>query len=261
MDEESVGVVYCSTEEEARELVSHQPKGTVFGDLGFFPVRFRKLFDGWSGDKDRLLKMLVSRGSIEKIEISCYDALHGAGVFEDYRVAPAVLDWVGEQDTAWMREAFGQNWETLAAYEYCVHHFPASSLAVLAAEIQLAHFLTFDDFTAGYLTKQFETIYFGTEAAAKSATELRKKAGTGGGLASRERRISNLEILIDEIEKLGGATDLFAEQRIVEQAIEAAREREPSFPKTKKTLDEYGTALRSEEPFKSRYEAVFRKNA
>ena len=66
---------------------------------------------------------------------------------------------------------------------------------------------------------------------------------------------------MNEIENLAGVVDLISEGRIVEQAFEAVQEREPNFPKTKKTLDDYGTALRSEEPFKSRYDAVFHKNA
>lgn len=94
-----------------------------------------------------------------------------------------------------------------------------------------------------------------------TARRIGAKAGIAGGKASRKRRLANLKILIEEIEKLSGVVDLISEERIVAQAIESSQGREPYMPKSKKTLDEYGTALRSEEPFKTRYEAVFRKNA
>ncbi|AXI54921.1 hypothetical protein C1J05_10815 [Sulfitobacter sp. JL08] len=93
------------------------------------------------------------------------------------------------------------------------------------------------------------------------STVTSKVRGEKGGAASRKRRLANLEILIQEIEKLSQSVGTFSEERIVEQAFEAARDREAKMPSSKRTLDEYGTALRSEEPFKSRYEAVFRKNA
>ncbi len=95
---------------------------------------------------------------------------------------------------------------------------------------------------------------------ASTVSTIRKRAGEGGAGASRARRLRNLETLMEAIEAMANVAGIFSEDRIVAQAIETAQARETNMPKSKKTLDEYGTALRCEEPFKSRYEAVFRKN-
>lgn len=96
---------------------------------------------------------------------------------------------------------------------------------------------------------------------ASSIASMRKNAGQGGARASRDRRQANLETLMQEIEKLADVVGKIGEDLIVSQAFENARTSQPKMPGTKRTLDDYGTTLRSEEPFKSRYEAVFRKNA
>ncbi|WP_139170547.1 hypothetical protein [Lutimaribacter saemankumensis] len=100
----------------------------------------------------------------------------------------------------------------------------------------------------------------GAMQAAVDETRRKARAGAGGGKKSNQRRLENLETLMQEIERLSGVVDLMSEDRIVEQAFEAAQARQPKMPKTKRTLDGYGTALRSEEPFKSRYNKIFRRN-
>ena len=121
--------------------------------------------------------------------------------------------------------------------------------------------MTNDDFTAGYVTKEIEAIAGGTEAAAILAAKTRKKAGEAGARASRDRRLQNLELLMHEIEQLSGAVGLISEERIIERALEKADTRKNDFPKSQNTHADYVTALRSEEPFKSRYDAVFWKSA
>jgi hypothetical protein len=191
-----------------------------------------------------------------------FEALQCAGVLgRDNRLSEDVLRWIGGTGESALSERFGENWEAVAALEYCVKHFHPTSLATLAARVQVADCLAETDYDAGYASRELEMIFSGAEELAIQSVETRKAAGKGGADASRKRRFTNLESLMQEIERLAGAVDLFSEDRILDQAYEAVREREPNFPKSKKTLDDYGTALRSEEPFKLRYEAVFRKNA
>lgn len=191
------------------------------------------------------------------------EALHGAGVVSGKKssLSEPVRDWVGQAGTKALIERFGDSWQAVAALEYCEKHFHRSSLATLAARTMVAHLLAPTGYEAGYAARELEMVYSGAEELALKSMETRKLAGAGGASSSRNRRVSNLELLVVQVEKLAGAVGLVSEDRIVEQAIETARECEPNFPKSKKTLDDYGTALRSEEPFKSRYEAVFRKNA
>lgn len=145
--------------------------------------------------------------------------------------------------------------------EYCLNHFPDSSLATLAAKLFAAYFVATNDFAVGYLTKEIEAISGGTEHAAVQSKEAQKKAGEGGARASRERRLTNLETLMQEVEALAGVVGIISEERILQQAQEQASKRSDKMPKSRVTLADYETALRSEQPFKSRYEAVFQKNA
>lgn len=102
---------------------------------------------------------------------------------------------------------------------------------------------------------------FQFEAQIVNRNQQYDQAGSSGGKASSTRRLANLEILMQQIEQLSGAVGLISEERIVEQALEKSVAKQKGFPKSHKTHADYGTALRSEEPFKSRYEAEFRKNA
>jgi hypothetical protein len=130
----------------------------------------------------------------------------------------------------------------------------------LSAQLFLAFFITYDDFTVGYLTKEILAIAAGTEELATESIDTRKKAGDGGARASRKRKMANLEVVMQEIEKLSSAAGLVSEERLVAQAFEEAELRQASIPKSRRIRDEYGTTLRSEEPFKSRYRAVFHES-
>lgn len=265
LDREGISCVYYETEKEAEDAVRQMPEGSIYGNEVGFSMRIKefheRLLTAYSARKMLSTRFLMR--DEEAVHFTCYEALSKAGVKSEktFETSQRVLNWLGAEHVRWMKAEFGENWSCVGELDYCINHYPDSSLATLAAKLFVAHFVTYDDFAAGYYTKEIEAIAGGTERAAIGSTELRKNAGKGGAKASRERKLANLELLMQEIEKLTGAYSLFSEDRIVEQAFETAREREPNFPKSKKTLDDYGTALRSEEPFKSRYEAVFRKNA
>lgn len=264
LDKESNGATFFHCERAAKEAVSSMPVGTVYGDEFGFPMRFREFFSRASkaGSSHDFLSRFFGVGDEEAVHFKCYEALSEAGVIckKSYETSQAVLDWLGQDHINWMRENLGENWSCVGELEYCVNHFPDSSLATLAAKLFVAQFVTHDDFAAGYLTKEIEAIAGGTEEVALQSTNARKKAGEGGGKAARERREANLETLMREIEKLSDAANLVSEDLILAQAQKSAGEFSNKMPKSKATLADYETTLRSVEPFKSRYEAVFRKN-
>ncbi|WP_170474683.1 hypothetical protein [Ruegeria arenilitoris] len=189
-------------------------------------------------------------------------ALEGADVYDqNHRLSEVVLTWLGKRGKASLEEEYGENWGAVAALEYCNKHFDPTSLATIAARVLVGEFVAKSDFDVGYASRELEVLYGGAEAIATSATQTRKRAGAGGGNTSRKRRLENLEAVMKEIEKLAGIVGLVREDRIVEQAFENAKASKSNFPKSKKSEEDYGVALRSDEPFKSRYDAVFRKDA
>ncbi|MDG1430999.1 MAG: hypothetical protein P8Q23_05475, partial [Paracoccaceae bacterium] len=225
-------------------------------------IRFKDFAINCEGKELAMLGAMLLPYEPDDIFHRCYVSLAGAGVItkDSYKTSPAVLEWVGEENIEWMRESFGENWSCVAELEYCVNHFPRSSLASLAAEFMFSHFVVGDDYSCGYLAKQIEAIFGGVEEVAASTLETRKKAGAGGGRFSSERRRENLEVLMQEIEGLASVVEHMSEDAIFEQAFVNAKRRHRSMPATKKSREAYGTALRSEEPFRSRYFSVFRKN-
>ena len=190
-----------------------------------------------------------------------YRALQGAGVHgKNNRLSERVLEWIGAAGKKAIEAEYGENWKAIAALEYCAKHFHPTSLASLAARVQVADSIADYNYDAGYASRELEVLFGGAERVALQSVEARRAAGEGGGKASRERRRANLEFVMQEIEKLAQFVNLFSEDRIFAQAFESAHGLQPSMPKSSKTLEDYGTALRSEEPFKTRYETVFRKS-
>lgn len=86
-------------------------------------------------------------------------------------------------------------------------------------------------------------------------------AGNSGGKASKTKRTARLEAYMVQVEILADLVGKIDESRILEQAWENACGLRTDMPKTPKIRFEYEVELRSIEPFKTRYEHVFRKNA
>ncbi len=262
LDEREFGMAYFASEKAAHDQTRLLPKGTIFGDAAGYPTRIRAFMEDYRGDKRKALSLMFSKGSSERVELICYEALHGAGVLTDYWTSAHVLDWVGEGDVAWMKSEFGENWSALAEYEYCLHHFPKSSLASLAAHLRLCTYVTLDEFTEGYLARQIEAVYYGTEQVVQSAIKVRKRAGVGGGQASARLRQQRLETFMREIENLADLATRMPEPAIVTQAFANASEKMDKFWKLGGgQAEKYAVYLRSEEPFKTRYFSIFAPNA
>lgn len=196
--------------------------------------------------------------------------------FEDYEEAPRkirspldALQTLIAHELSNLDAVFSKRWfefkilDELAAFTSYKYDAERDSELSKKMAAQMRYFFFGRILALGRMVEHYRWKFSHEESALKGiqTEEVNKVRGQKGGEASRKRRKTNLEAMMREIEKLAGAAGLISEERIVEQAMEAARERETNFPKSRKTLDDYGTALRSEEPFKSRYEAVFRKNA
>ncbi|WP_305972080.1 MULTISPECIES: hypothetical protein [unclassified Mameliella] len=93
----------------------------------------------------------------------------------------------------------------------------------------------------------------------KSA-EVAKIRGKKGGQASGRNRQENLKVFMSEIEALSDTFPRMSEEAIFAQAYaNAAAKRK--MPRSRKVIDSYGDAIRSEQPFKARFDAIFRKIA
>ena len=267
LDKEELGLSYFTTEEDAQEQVSIMPVGLVFGDHCRFPLRFKHLFENESFNRTKgstsILHLLVGLRDEEAVTGLCYQALVGAGVKSEktYNTTGQVLNWVGKEHSDWMKECFGENWSSVAEYEYCKNHFPDSSLASLAAALFVTQFVICDDFAAGYLTKEIETIAGGTEEIANKAVAAQERRTEASGTKSKNQKLERLELLMQEIEALSGVAGVISEKRILEQAWENAEASRGDIPKTKKIRFKYEVELRSIEPFRSRYRTVFDENA
>lgn len=190
-----------------------------------------------------------------------YDALHGAGLYEHFSPSALVLKWVGGEGAKLLEERYGENWSAVAILEYCVKHFDPTSLATLAARVMVADFVSDYDFDIGYASRELEFLYSGAEKEALKSMARSNKAGESGGRSSTMRKKTNLEFLMNEIEALAGTVGLFSEERIIQQAWDTAQSKYPDMPKSKTTKEDYETIIRSEEPFRARYQIVFRKDA
>jgi hypothetical protein len=84
--------------------------------------------------------------------------------------------------------------------------------------------------------------------------------GMKGGQASGKAKRDNLEALLNELECLADLYPRMSEEAIMSQAYQnAAKKRK--MPKSQKTIDDYGTILRSDRAYVERYRAIFQKNA
>jgi hypothetical protein len=257
-DEESTFHMLFTTQEKAIVAQAAYPVGAEIELLTQFPPKVQE-FNAHDLSFETSLS-IMGRG--EPPYFLIYRALEGAGVYgQNNRLTRRVLSWVGDSGKKDLEEEFGENWEAVAALEYCVRHFHPTSLANLAARVIVADFMAESNYDAGYASRELEVNFGGAEKIALQSVETRKMAGKGGAQASRKRRQSNLEALMQELEKLVGTVGLISEERILAQAFESVAEINPRMPKSKKTRDDYETALRSEEPFKTRYEAIFRRSA
>lgn len=191
-----------------------------------------------------------------------YEALVHAGVLTStLALSRKVSSWIGEAGYKQLEATFGDDAYSVAAHEYCKAHFHETSLASLASQVLVSYFVGQNDFNAGYQTREFQMLYSGAEELAVQEKQMRNRRADAGGRTSEARKKANLEALMIEIEKLADCAGKIDEKYVLQSAIDNAQSHRKQMPKTPKTIETYLTTLRSEEPYRTRYNAVFRKNA
>lgn len=259
LDRTTVSFEFFRNQQDAEEYIARFPVGTVLAkESDFVP------FDMWGEDGSGAAScnLFFSAGG-DGPEIGILDSLVGAGVLdESYRIAALVMEWAGPQKVDWSKQYFGDNWSVAIEMDYCTNHFPMSSLAHLAARIRFATYISGDDFTAGYLSRELEQLLGGVQELAESALSTRNKAGEAGSKASQFKRMQRLEAFFGEVTRLADLVGRMSEQVILDQAFMNAIELEPDLWKQGKGQQaEYETVLRSDDHFKSRYFAIMDRTA
>ncbi|MCK0139274.1 hypothetical protein [Aliiroseovarius sp. F47248L] len=239
--------------EQAKEKSASFPVGTYIDNFGFPSNEGRAFELGKLSVETRL----SSWGRGEGAYGLAYEALHGAGVYENYKLSKEVLEWLGSEGEDWLRSDFGENWEAVAAMEYCVRNFHSTSMACIAARIFMSEFVAESDFDAGYASRELEVLAGGVEGVASKALAAQARRTKGSGLKSQRQKQERLEVFMQAIEALKDIVGSITEERVLAQAWENVIATHESMPKTKKTRFEYEVILRSEEPFKTRYYAIF----
>jgi hypothetical protein len=196
--------------------------------------------------------------------------LQEAGIYdEDYGpLSSAVKGYLGEVRVDELKERFGDNWEVAAAYEYCLLMLPHNSPAFIAASYRYAHYISEDDFSAGYYWRDLEVLFYGVEAEATRAIETRRKAGAGGSKKSAQAREDRRSALMSAIENVAQENPAFVrlgEAGLARLALDDAVQANPTLWKQGKgQVEEYlGEIRRGEagQDLKERYQALFGRKA
>ncbi|MCD1620521.1 hypothetical protein K7H20_20885 [Salipiger manganoxidans] len=195
-----------------------------------------------------------------------YDVLASCGIYDkEYGpVSKAVLNFIGKDRFYDLKERFGENWEAVAIYEYCWANFPHSSAAFVAASYKYHHYITGNDFSAGYHWRDLEVLVHDVEREAKKAIETREKAGKGGSKASaKSRELRQLAIMaaIEDVVKRNPDISALGESAIAQLAVAKATETDSKLWRQGKgqVLEYLGEIRRGEagSDLQARYKAVF----
>ena len=119
-----------------------------------------------------------------------------------------------------------------------------------------------DAVSLGRMVEHYRWKFSYEEAALRGilTTEADKVRGQKGGDASGRSKRDNIDCLLDELESLGDLFPRMSEDAIFEQAYSNASKKR-KMPKSRKTIDGYSTIIKSEDLYRHRYNAIFRKNA
>lgn len=184
------------SEQEANEFSATHPIGSEYPYVMSWN---QKAFDDW-----------VSLGFVPMIRTSdeClylpWQVLIDEGISDEngLHASKAVLQRLGNKRVAALKQTYGENWEAVAQFEYCVNELPHSSVAYIAAACRFCYFILEDDFKAGYLLRDLEVLVHGVEAEAMKLIETRKKAGKSGSEKSSQAREKRRASLFQKIEVL-----------------------------------------------------------
>jgi len=193
-----------------------------------------------------------------------FDVLDDAGITKGAGVSQKVRDFLGRQRLGYLKNRFGENWRTAAAYEYCWLNLDSSSPAYVAAAYQFHWYITGDDFAAGYLWRDLECLVHGVESAAVKSFEMRKKAGASGSKKSakaREARRCSLMRSMEQVAERNPDVVKLGAKIVADLALTSCINDEPVlWAQGQGQVDEYlGEMRRGEagEDLQSRFFAMF----
>ena len=252
-------ISYFLSEHEATEYLKKFPIGASFDSWKKLPKQSLREPDGSFRPNPSLFFSAGGDVPFDKV----YECLEKAEVTSGTgRTSQKVLDWIGRESIASAKQEFSENWSVVVELEYCAHHFPRSSLAFMAAQLQYNYYISLDDYSVGYLVRRILDVLGGAEDLAVSALEARKSAGRAGGDSSSSKKTIRLTAFLQEIEALSDLVGRIGEKAILNQAFSNAIAADPVlWRQGRGQQEEYETILRSENGFMARYHAVFQKTA
>lgn len=252
------------SEEEATQLLQKYPVGSEILEFN--------AFQGFKEKKVKLIRQILDSkfpfGVCAGDDDSplAFDMLIDAGIYDrGYGLlSKAVSDYLGKQRIGELKNRFGENWSVAAAFEYCWLELPHTSPAFIAASYQYHHYITQDDFSAGYHWRDLEILAHRVEAEATKALETRKRAGTGGSAKSMQARENRREAFMIALETVAQRNpDLIklGEKHLASLALTIAVEDNPTlWRQGKGQMIEYLGEIRRGEAgtdMKKRYQTLF----
>ncbi|MFK7877984.1 MAG: hypothetical protein AB8B71_19795 [Paracoccaceae bacterium] len=192
---------YVLSETKAQEVAANFPVGsetdhpikTLFMDNPHFMQGLPQLIDAG------FLGRLGSAGDEESP--LAFEVLEEAGLcFGHSQISEDVLAAMDVTRVEQVKSKFGDNWSVALLFEYCWRNLPHSSPAYLAAAYQFHHYITQDDFSAGYHWRDMELAISGVEAEASKALEMRRNAGAKGSESSARARKERVKAVMAAIE-------------------------------------------------------------
>ncbi|NND43235.1 MAG: hypothetical protein HKO04_14290 [Silicimonas sp.] len=245
----SHGVASFRSIVEKDDLMRHDSVDSFFHDFFHYP----EAYFGSSGDEQMIEAEVISRLGVNPFAVYSSEDMHSEinkqisqvevqefGFWETHNLLP-LLRILGIKRR--LRKDMTTNAEKLESSE-------AKQLIEDVFDI---------GFLAGRLWSEYRTKVYHEDEIEKGLASLRAQAKrtAASGRKSAEKKKTNLECFLLEIEALSDHFPAFPERAILNQAYKnASRQRE--MPRSQKTIEEYETELRSNPEYRERYNAVFR---
>ncbi|GJL88038.1 MAG: hypothetical protein DHS20C03_17470 [Minwuia thermotolerans] len=249
------------SEFEANEYKFHHPVGSELSEEQFHIAK----------NKDEMHDLIQNGfpfevNSGDRESPLAFEILADAGIYRQGfgGLSQEVIDFLGEKILGELKSEYDENWQVVAAFEFCWLNLPHSSPAFVAASYQYHHYITEDDFSAGYHWRDLEVLAEEVEVEAQKAIETRKKAGESGSKKSAQAREARRTALMDAIEDVAERNPDVVKLGIVplaQLALQRATEADPSlWRQGRGQVMEYAGEIRrgeAGEDLKARYEALY----
>lgn len=195
--------------------------------------------------------------------------------FADYDEVPqkirsplGALQYFISEELADLNSVFSKRWfefkilDELASYTSYIHESARDSELSKKIARQLRGYMFGQILALGRMIEHYRWKFSHEEDALKGIQSMlaNQARGKKGGEASEKSKRENLDCLMVELEGLADLFPRMSEDAIFSQAYANAGKKR-KMPRSQKTIDDYGIFLRSEEPYKTRYQTIFQKNA